>query len=60
MNGTAEVCQSCYVFPCDWMKYGPGILSHLNNNYVRFYMHENGNVVHDQLDKVTSIKKKLN
>jgi hypothetical protein len=42
--------------PCDWLTYGPGILSHLNNNYVGFYMNEDGNVVHDQVDKATAIK----
>jgi hypothetical protein len=55
-NVSAEVCQSCNMSPCDWLTYGPGILSHLNNNYVGFYMNEDGNVVHDQVDKATAIK----
>jgi hypothetical protein len=54
-NGSADVCQSCNMSPCDWLTYGPGILLHLNNNYVGFYMNEDGNVVHNQVDKATTI-----
>jgi hypothetical protein len=54
-NGSAEVCQSCNMSPCDWLTYGLGILSHLNYNYVGFYMNEDGNVMHDQVDKATAI-----
>jgi hypothetical protein len=27
-------CENCHNQPCDWTKYGPEIIDHLNNNYV--------------------------
>jgi len=38
-------CENCNNQPCDWTKYGPEIIDHLNNNYVGYYMNEDGAVV---------------
>jgi hypothetical protein len=47
-------CESCNSHPCDWTAYGPEIISHLNENYVGFYIDNDGNV-QDELTDSTSI-----
>jgi hypothetical protein len=47
-------CENCHNQPCDWTKYGPEIIDHLNNNYVGNYMNEDGIVV-DELTEKSSI-----
>lgn len=38
------VCEKCNSQPCDWSKYGPEIILHLNNNYAGYFMDEDGKV----------------
>jgi hypothetical protein len=47
-------CENCNNHPCEWTKYGPEIIPHLNNNYLGYFMDEDGNVV-DELTRKASI-----
>jgi hypothetical protein len=48
-------CENCHNQPCDWTKYGPEIIDHLNNNYVGYYMNEDGTVVNELTEKSSII-----
>ncbi len=47
-------CESCNSHPCDWTTYGHEVISHLNDNYARLYIDNNGHVW-DELTESTSI-----
>ena len=47
--------KNCNNQPCDWTKYGPERIDHLNNNYAGYYMNEDGAVVDELMKKSTII-----
>jgi hypothetical protein len=43
-------CENCNCKPCDWTQFGPGIIAHLNDEYIGCYIDADGNIVEGNHD----------
>jgi hypothetical protein len=43
-------CENCKCKPCDWTQFGPGIIAHLNDEYIGCYIDADGNIVEGNHD----------
>jgi hypothetical protein len=48
-------CENCSNHPCNWTKFGPTIIGHLNEDYVGRLVDKDGNVVEEYEEGITDL-----